>query len=937
MPTRSRIAAILFAAACTTGAWAQGALVDVVEYYHAGLDHYFVSALPADIAALDSGTLKGWARTGRTFKAYDAPASGTSPVCRFYIPPAQGDSHFYSASPAECAEVAAKFPAFSYESPSVMHVGLPDAATGACSGGWTPVYRLWNNRADSNHRYTTDQGVRADMIARGYVAEGYGPEGVSMCAPTAGASFDLTFTSGSLLLMPGDTRDVYVVVTPRNGFAGQVALAIDGAAAGVTTGLAVATLEVKGRAVGTVLRLEASETAAPTAAKAVITIRAQGGSTAASTTLAVGVAPAGDAVATRMRTLASVEQRARELLAQNLPVASYLQAIAAYMAAQPEYAATGVDAETGNAWGRFRDGHLHILAENRAPDPALTVAVRSGPAPRAEPALPDTAKARLLHSFGPDFETQAPVDEMRAMLQSRGWNVRAGAEGDAHVGTLRGVSGDGFFYINTHGGRVEVDDPKEPEGKMYVITSSTVVDDDYQRVFKGDLDARRLAHLTARVRDRTVDVYDWTGVRTVAVTASYYGITYRFVDEYMTFAPGSVVLINACFSARNDPFVNAFHKKGAALVLGWDGYVNAQGAAYTAAPYFVDRMVGANLHKVKESPPQRPFPYDLVLKDMLAKGVERDSVTGAHLVAKPNPGLTRPPIFAPSILYVTVDEREGLLTLVGDFGTRLGKVTVGGVELAVAGADWTPTKITAQGLPFSGPGSNGDVIVEVNGVKSNARQLSDWVIPLAYDWTNYFDSPGLRVAGTGQLRFRADVGGYRTEPAAKPRYDVRYAALHRDGKLSLTASGSFAEQGCTNAASGSEVFNSPAKPGAELGPMLVGMLKLDAEGHRANLHLNLGSLLFTKLQYAVSGPGCDARIFPITPMFGQLDGDALFPMDASSQPQYSLLPALDLVLGSVATVPSIAREDKAWGGTIRIASPSVAPIAPPRDAPDAGK
>jgi hypothetical protein len=31
--------------------------------------------------------------------------------------------------------------------------------------------RLWNNRADSNHRYTTEPATKAQMIARGYVAE----------------------------------------------------------------------------------------------------------------------------------------------------------------------------------------------------------------------------------------------------------------------------------------------------------------------------------------------------------------------------------------------------------------------------------------------------------------------------------------------------------------------------------------------------------------------------------------------------------------------------------------------------------------------------------------------------------------------------------------------------------------------------------------------
>jgi sugar lactone lactonase YvrE len=154
----------------------------VVEYHHAALDHYFISALPADIAALDSGNLGGWARTGHTFNAYAGAAEGTSPVCRFYLPPASGDSHFYSASPAECAEVAAKFPAFVHESPDVMQIALPDLATGDCPAGLVKVYRLWNNRADSNHRYTTDPAVKAAMVARGYVAEGYGPDATIMCA-----------------------------------------------------------------------------------------------------------------------------------------------------------------------------------------------------------------------------------------------------------------------------------------------------------------------------------------------------------------------------------------------------------------------------------------------------------------------------------------------------------------------------------------------------------------------------------------------------------------------------------------------------------------------------------------------------------------------------------------------------------------------------------
>jgi hypothetical protein len=159
------------------------ATVQVVEFYNAARDHYFISAAAAEIADLDSGVHAGWTRTGRGFKAYATAASGASPVCRFYIPPPYGDSHFYSASPAECAQVQASYPAFTYEAPNVFYIGLPDATTGACATGTVPVYRAWDNRADTNHRYTTSTTVRAQMLAIGWIAEGYGPDQVIMCAP----------------------------------------------------------------------------------------------------------------------------------------------------------------------------------------------------------------------------------------------------------------------------------------------------------------------------------------------------------------------------------------------------------------------------------------------------------------------------------------------------------------------------------------------------------------------------------------------------------------------------------------------------------------------------------------------------------------------------------------------------------------------------------
>jgi glucose/arabinose dehydrogenase len=160
-----------------------GDRADAIEYYNAALDHYFVSSAPSDIDALDAGVLTGWRRTGESFGAYTTPLPGYGAVCRFYIPPGLGDSHFVSASPDECAQVRARFPRFIEEAPTFMAEALPDPVTGACAAGQVPVYRVWNGRPDSNHRYTIDPAIRDGMVALGGIAEGYGPDAVAMCAP----------------------------------------------------------------------------------------------------------------------------------------------------------------------------------------------------------------------------------------------------------------------------------------------------------------------------------------------------------------------------------------------------------------------------------------------------------------------------------------------------------------------------------------------------------------------------------------------------------------------------------------------------------------------------------------------------------------------------------------------------------------------------------
>ena len=80
--------------------------VEVLEFRRDPSD-YFLTVDRNEIAALDSGLIPGWARTGEAFFAYAADNAiepNMSPVCRFFGRPGGGQhSHFFSAYAEECA------------------------------------------------------------------------------------------------------------------------------------------------------------------------------------------------------------------------------------------------------------------------------------------------------------------------------------------------------------------------------------------------------------------------------------------------------------------------------------------------------------------------------------------------------------------------------------------------------------------------------------------------------------------------------------------------------------------------------------------------------------------------------------------------------------------------------------------------------------------
>ncbi|MFO1315349.1 MAG: hypothetical protein U1F58_07065 [Burkholderiales bacterium] len=165
---------------------------ELVEFYNASLDHYFITIEPKEISDLDTGVHPGWVRTGyrflvvRTGSAY----AGTVPVCRFYGRPEKGiDSHFYSAKASECEDVKNKFPdAWVFETPEAFRA-FPVSADGTCPTDTGRVNRLYNNRPDVNHRYTDQPSVFFFMVGKGYTPEGDGNPNfpIAFCAPTGGS------------------------------------------------------------------------------------------------------------------------------------------------------------------------------------------------------------------------------------------------------------------------------------------------------------------------------------------------------------------------------------------------------------------------------------------------------------------------------------------------------------------------------------------------------------------------------------------------------------------------------------------------------------------------------------------------------------------------------------------------------------------------------
>lgn len=154
--------------------------VQAIEYFHAGIGHYFLTAQADEQTGLDTGVFAGWQRTGNAFHVWDAANGGALPVFRLYTTKfASKAAHFYTTNTVEREGIRTENGGdWTYEKIAYY---LPPAAGGSCPGGSVPIYRMFNNGQTGapNHRFTTSLATYQQFTT----AQGWAGEGVVFCAP----------------------------------------------------------------------------------------------------------------------------------------------------------------------------------------------------------------------------------------------------------------------------------------------------------------------------------------------------------------------------------------------------------------------------------------------------------------------------------------------------------------------------------------------------------------------------------------------------------------------------------------------------------------------------------------------------------------------------------------------------------------------------------
>ncbi len=444
------------------------------------------------------------------------------------------------------------------------------------------------------------------------------------------------------------------------------------------------------------------------------------------------------------------------------------QSVLQYLHSRHDIQNAGI-VQPGSVWGEFSDGKVFIYINNLLPGDST--------APHQSPLakiirgkgtnnLPSNTRVRLLNALGSPFEPAASntVQSLRSWFNGIGYTEPLGTP-DASVDGLKQVQGDGVFYMSSHGGFAGAN------GTVYGIWTTDEVTSENDTRYKLDLDSGYVIKMCCDVEH-----------------SRHYGITSKFVQRYMSFAPTSLVLFNACNSDEAG-FKGACQAKKATVYGGWDKPIN-EFYMFDVAQYFFDRLLGTNQFE-PEDPAQRPFYYSLVTEDMHLQnrdisnsphyGISHFQCTPAFMA---NSGTSLK--LAPSILQVTPIASPGTtMDIDGLFGSDQGTVTVGSTSLGII--NWAATKIRC-----TAPENGGNLTVKVRGIKSNVTQLTQWHGQFDYTFTS---RGSLQHHVLFDLTFWADVHTWRLLPHHQTYFfEPRLAHLCTSSTCTFESSGEYRDQ-----------------------------------------------------------------------------------------------------------------------------------------------
>jgi hypothetical protein len=516
----------------------------------------------------------------------------------------------------------------------------------------------------------------------------------------------------------------------------------------------------------------------------------------------------------RLATLTELTSFLNELPAEDEGLDN--ESMAAHLTGLPEFRAAGVS-EDGTVWGEFTDGRLFMIFNNR---PAEFDAAASGlPAspsgeelslasqPRGEEAgkkglarpgsssrlalaplaqgvsggLPENDAVRLLWAMGTLYQEFDPREEFESWFRdSKYAPIRA----EATVEGLKQVSGDGVFYFGSHGGTTQNIDGDE----VAALWTLTPVDGFNETLLRNDISTGRVVYAAAPHDKNPAFRAGIDPPGKEKLYAVHYAITSEFIEEYMSFGPNSLVVMDSC-SSDESTLRQAFVDKGASVYAGWTTTVGS-GYAERATKFLFDRLLGTNMEGERLFPKQRPFDYRAVVENMGEEGILPACTSGGCPAGTTTLNFTSGKgdfeLLMPSIAYMEVEEASNELFIYGMFGSEEGRVTIESNEVQVK--NWTPETVSVE-LKDEGAGSAGTVVVEVREHKSNGVPLTEWRGEMSYSFQADALSPNLKVASTMQIHLRADVHAYRDRPGHDPIERTVTFTLAGDSEGRFTASG----------------------------------------------------------------------------------------------------------------------------------------------------